>query len=124
MSLPPHPRSDRLRRGLEAETRAVHWLEARGFRIVSRNQRSGPNPEGRARAPEVDILAERAGVPWVFEVKSGHRSWAEGLGVLKEKQRRRLYLALASVEAQYGRRGRLALLWLDERGAVEVLENP
>jgi putative endonuclease len=50
--------------GKAGEQLAVEWLERRGFRLISRNWKSGRY--------EVDIIASRQGVLHFIEVKSRH----------------------------------------------------
>jgi Holliday junction resolvase-like predicted endonuclease len=113
----------RKRRGSWAEDLARHWLEARGFRILARNERRGfAELRPRARSPEIDILALRQGELWLLEVKYRTGIGAGETPILGPRQRRRLYGALLSIP--WGGARRLGLLWVKPGGRVEFLENP
>jgi putative endonuclease len=63
MDLPPG-RSNRRRLGQEAETRAVEWLTARGFRVLERNV--------YLHHGEIDFVAEDGEMLVFVEVRSRH----------------------------------------------------
>ena len=87
------------RRGRRAETLAALWLQARGWRIVSR----------RRQLPmiEIDIVARRGHVLAVVEVK--HRPTMEAaLAALRPEAATRLKRAAAQLAAEAARPGRPA----------------
>lgn len=65
------------RRGEEAEDRACAFLQAQGLRLVQRNYRVARGP--RARAAEIDVIAQTPGGTLVFvEVRSRASAQAGG----------------------------------------------
>ncbi len=92
-------RSAAERRGRRAETLAALWLQAKGWRILSR----------RPRMPmiEIDIVARRGGILAVVEVK--HRPTLEAaICALTPEAASRLQRAAAQLAAEAARPGRPA----------------
>ena len=78
--------------GVAAETRAVAALESEGWRILARRLRTA--------AGEIDIVAERAGLLAIVEVKS-RADLAAAAASLGLRQRTRLLAAGAIVLAEH-----------------------
>lgn len=92
--LPSAPRPERqvaFRLGLSAESRAVAFLIAKGYRIVARRWRS---PVG-----EVDIVARRRNVLVFVEVKARERLDEAAEAVIARQQRRIIAAAEAWLAA-------------------------
>lgn len=81
-------------RGIEAEDRALQYLQQRGLRLVERNYRVAAGPS--ARAGEVDlILRERDGTLVFVEVRAraGLSHGGAAASVTPAKQRKLIYAA-------------------------------
>ena len=99
--------------GLGAETTACAALEAEGWRILGRRLRT---PAG-----EIDVVAERAGLLAVVEVKR-RPTLAEAAASLSARQRARLLAAaeiLLAANPDWGRAGiRFDVIVVDDAGQV------
>jgi putative endonuclease len=81
-------------RGLEAEARALRYLQQHGLRLVERNYRVAAGPG--ARGGEIDlILRERDGTLVFVEVRAraGQSHGGAAASVTPAKQRRLIYAA-------------------------------
>ena len=85
-------------RGKRGEDLAVEWLEQRGFDVLQRNLR-------RRQAGEVDLLACKAGVLHIIEVKTGGGSLEQLIERVDERKVRRLLQTLACSGWLEGGRG-------------------
>jgi putative endonuclease len=92
LSLAPSERGRRARGdGRRWEWFCALWLMAKGYRLLGFRLRTG--------AAEIDLLAQKAGVVAVVEVKR-RRTLAEALDAVSWRQRQRLLAAARSLAAR------------------------
>ena len=118
--LGPRPARGRAaqRLGVSAETAASAALEREGWAVLARRLRTA--------AGEIDLVAERAGLLAIVEVKA-RPTLAGAAGSLGPKQRARLLAAAEIVLAEHpewGRAGvRFDVLLVDAAGAVRRIAD-
>ena len=93
-------------RGGRAEQRAVFYLQRHGYRILDRHYTS--------RYGEIDILAEKAGTPYIVEVKyrSHEGAWPIELAMTQRKIERLLLTYTYWLEQQQKKHPPPRMIWL------------
>lgn len=110
----------RRRRGDEAETAALRWLEARGLTLVSRNE--------QARGGELDLLMRDGEVLAVVEVRRRSRQdFGSAFESVDARKRARILHATRALLARRPELARLPIRFdivaVDGQGDIEWLPN-